>query len=347
MHAVRYHGPNQPLRLEQVPRPTPGPDEVLVRVRAAGICHTELHFLSGLLNLGVAPLTLGHEVVGVIEAAGAGVEAPQEGERVIVYYYVGCGRCAHCRVGDENLCDRIRAEYGFISDGGFAEFVTVPARNAVPLPAHISDEAAAPIGCGVTTALHAGRLAEVHAGDTVLVYGVGAVGYGLVQLGRIAGATVIAVGRTEAKLQRARELGAHAVINAGREDVAARVRELTDGRGADVVFELVGTHETMTPATQSLAKRGRLVFIGYSADGYTVHPIQLVINEARVLGVVGNTLDELSTAVQWVSEGRMQTVVDRTLPLERFQEGIDALAAGEVIGRVVLTPGAGADSDGR
>ena len=144
MKAVRYTGPKKPLELQDVPRRDPGPGEVLVRVTAAGICHTELHFESGLLDLGVAPVTMGHEVVGRIEEAGEGVSAERVGQRVILYYYVGCGDCRHCRVGDEQLCATMRAEYGFISDGGYAEYVTVPARNAVPLPDSISDEAAAP-----------------------------------------------------------------------------------------------------------------------------------------------------------------------------------------------------------
>lgn len=338
MRAIRYHGPRQPLSLDDVPEPTPGAGEVRVRVRAAGVCHTELHFLSGLLDLGVAPLTLGHEVVGVVDAVGPSVDAPREGDRVIAYYYVGCGRCTWCRRGEENLCDAIRAEYGFISNGGFAEAIVVPARNAVPLPASIADAEAAPIGCSVTTALHAGRLADLRAGETVLVYGVGAVGFGLVQYARHAGAGVIAVGRTDAKLARARELGADVAINARTDNVAERVREATGGRGADVVFELVATKPTMEASVKALGKRGRLVFIGYSEDAFGVHPIQLVVYEQRVLGSVGNTLDELHEAVGLVAAGKVRTLVDRTLPLERFQEGIDALAAGEPIGRVVLTP---------
>lgn len=338
MRAVRYHGPKQPLRLEEVPRPDPGPGEVLVRVTAAGICHTELHFLSGLLDLGIAPLTLGHEVVGRVERVGGGVNAPRAGDRVIVYYYVGCGRCAHCLVGDENLCDAIRAEYGFVTDGGFADYVKVPARNAVPLPDHLSDEVAAPIGCGVTTAVHASSLARLAMGDVALVYGVGAVSYGLIQLARLAGAEVIAVSRTPAKLEKAQALGAAHVINATEEKVAERVREITHGAGADVIYELVATKETMAACTQALAKRGRLVFIGYSEDSYTVHPIQLVITEASVMGAVGNTLDELVRAVDLVAHGKVQTVVDRVLPLGEFQKGIDALAKGELMGRVVLRP---------
>jgi propanol-preferring alcohol dehydrogenase len=338
MRAIRYHGPRQPLRLESVPRPAPKPGEVLVRVTAAGICHTELHFLSGLLNLGVQPLTLGHEMVGVVEETGAGVESPRAGDRVILYYYVGCGRCAHCLVGEENLCDALVAEYGFVADGGFAEYAVVPARNAVPLPASVADEAAAPIGCGVTTAVHAAGLARLAAGDVVLVYGVGTVAFGLIQLARLSGAEVIAVSRTPAKLEKARALGAAHVLNGNEGKVAERVREITRGHGADVVFEQVATQETMAASTASLAKRGRLVFIGYSEDSYTVHPIQLVITEASVTGAVGNTLGELVRAVDLVATGKVMTVVDRTLPLGEYQKGIDALAKGQLIGRAVLQP---------
>ncbi len=338
MRALRYHGPRQPLRLETIPTPAPGPGEVLVRVTAAGLCHTELHFLSGLLDLGVAPLTLGHEIVGRIEGVGEGVPAERAGERVIVYYYVGCGRCARCLAGDENLCDALRAEHGFVTDGGFAEYVLAPARNAVPLPASVSDAAAAPIGCAVTTALHAARLADVQLGDWVVVYGAGAVGYGLVQVARARGGRVIAVGRTPAKLDLACSLGAAHAVRVGAEDVVARVRELTGGRGADVVFELVATRETMAASMQALAKRGRLVFVGYSEDLFQVHPIHLVVGEHIVTASVGNTLAELRQAVELVAAGTVRTIVDRTLPLERFEEGFEALREGRLLGRAVLLP---------
>ncbi|HSN68138.1 MAG TPA: alcohol dehydrogenase catalytic domain-containing protein, partial [Thermoanaerobaculia bacterium] len=291
MRALRYHGPRTPLRLETVPTPEPGEGELRLRVTAAGICHTELHFLSGLLNLGISPLTLGHETVGVVDAVGAGVTGFRGGERVIAYYYAGCGACEHCRRGDENLCNALRAEYGFITDGGFAEFMIVPARNAILLPPQISDEAAAPIGCGVTTAIHASKLARLAERDTVLVYGAGTVGFGLIQLAKLSGAQPIAVGRSPEKLKLARDLGAQ-TIDASTEEVAARVREMTGGRGADVVFELVATRATMDQSMRALSKRGRLVFIGYSEDSFSVHPIHLLISEVSVTGSVGNTLAE-------------------------------------------------------
>jgi propanol-preferring alcohol dehydrogenase len=338
MRAARYHGPGDSLRLEEVPIPQPGPGEALVRVRAAGVCHTELHFLSGVLNLGVAPLTLGHEMAGEVAKVGPGVTSVRPGDRVIVYYYVGCGACHWCRTGQENLCDALVAEYGFVSDGGLAEYVKVPARNLLKLPASLSFEEAATLGCSATTAIHAAGLARLAPGDVALVYGFGGVGAALVQYCDLAGARVIAVGRSPAKLQLARDLGAEAAIDAGGEDVPARVRELTGGQGADVVFELVGTAESMPKAVASLRKRGRLVFIGYSQDLLTVSPIQLVILEAQVLGSVGNTLDELSRAVELAAAGRIRANIDRVVPLEDVNHVLDDLRQGKVVGRAVVRP---------
>ena len=339
MKAVRYHGPKQPFRLEDVPAPEPGAGEVRVRIRAAGMCHTELHFESGLLNLGVAPLTMGHEIAGVIDRVGRGVAASRVGRRVLVYYYAGCGECEWCAAGQENLCNQLRAEYGFFNDGGYAEYIVVPDRNAIELPDQVSLEEAAPIGCSVTTAVHGCSLAAVAAGDVVVVYGVGAVGFGLVQVAASQGARVIGIGRTRAKLEQALAFGARDVIDADAvPDVGTAVRDLTGGRGADVVFELVATQETMPHATAMLAKRGRLVFVGYSEDGYHVHPIQLVIGEAAVMGSVGNTLAELHQAIDLVAAGTVRTLVDRTIPLARWEEGLAALREGRLLGRVVLEP---------
>jgi propanol-preferring alcohol dehydrogenase len=338
MRALRYHGPKLPLRLEEVPAPTPGPGEVVVKVTAAGLCHTDLHFLSGLLNLGVAPLTLGHEIVGRIEAVGEGVPRARIGERVILHYYVGCGACRWCLAGEENLCEALRAEHGFVTDGGFAERVKAPARNAVPLPAHVSDADAAPIGCAVTAAVHACALARVGLGDTVAVMGAGAVGFGLVQVARLRGARVAAVGHATEKLDRARALGAEETVRAGTDDVPARLRAFGGGRGVDVVFELVATRETMGWSLTALAKRGRLVFVGYSEDDLRVHPIQLVVGEQVVTASVGNTLAELRQAVELVGSGRVKTVVDRTLPLDRHEEAFEALRRGKLVGRAVFLP---------
>lgn len=347
MKAVRYHGPNVALTLEDVPIPSKlGDDDVLVKVHAAALCHTELHFCDGTLNLGVQPMTLGHEAAGVIEQVGVNVDASRVGERVIVYYYVGCGDCRWCRQGQEQLCGALKAEYGFISDGGLAEYLKTPARNAVQLPDDLSFVDAAPIGCGVTTAVHAAKLAQVQSGDWTMIYGVNGVGFGLIQLLKNKyDAKVICVTRSQAKRDKAVELGADIVIDGSDADtVAAAVREATEGDGADVIFECVGRRETMDACVGwvgALGKRGRLVMIGYHGGEeheFRCHPMPMIVYEQRILGSVGATLDDLKEAVELVGSGKVRTVVDSTMPLRDFQVGLDKIKGCDCVGKIVCLP---------
>jgi propanol-preferring alcohol dehydrogenase len=177
MQAARYHGPGPALQGETVPVPTLGVGEALICITHAGVCRTELDFLSALLNLGIAPLTLGHEIVGEVVLACAGVGTAQPGDRVIVNYYGTCGQCVWCRTGQQNLCSHVGAQLGFTADGGYAEVVKARADMLVPFPAHLDAAEACTLGCSATTALHAARrLGPVQLGDTVLIYGAGGVG---------------------------------------------------------------------------------------------------------------------------------------------------------------------------
>jgi propanol-preferring alcohol dehydrogenase len=346
MRAVRYHGPGEPFHADAVPIPRPGAGEALVRVGAAGICHTELHLRQGTLNLGVAPLIPGHEIAGVVEAVGAGVATVRPGDPVVVYYYVGCGRCVWCRQGQENLCRDVVDQFGFTADGGYAEYVVVPARNLVALPPDLSLEEAAALACSATTALHAVRaVADVRLGETVVVYGVGAVGYALIQLCRLAGARVIAVGRTPTKLALAAELGADETINADQLNPAVEVRRLTDDEGADVVFELVGSTETMERSVAMLRRRGRLVFIGYSQDRLLLNPLEFVVKELQLRAAVGNTYGELADVLRLAATGRLRATIDRTIGLDDVPAALDDLAAGRVTGRVIIRPGTVASAE--
>src|SRR5262249_35235468 len=172
MRAARYHGPGGELTLEDVAVPAPGPTDAVVRVAAAGVCHTELQFLEGTLNLGVAPLTLGHEIAGEVAALGGEVRALGVGDRVVVYYYAPCGECRWCAGGHENLCPNTAAQVGFTADGGFAPYVRVPARDLVRVPDELPLDEAATVGCSVATALHALRaVARVQLGGPVVGYG--------------------------------------------------------------------------------------------------------------------------------------------------------------------------------
>jgi len=340
MQAIRYHGPGERFHHDEIDIPKPGAGQALVRVRAAGVCHTELHLHHGTLNLGVAPLVPGHEIAGEVALLGAGNTNVKQGDRVAVYYYVGCGQCSWCRQGMENLCPNIVDQLGFTADGGYAEYVLCPIRNLVPLPPTVSMEDAAALGCSGTTALHAVRsVAEVRLGDTVVIYGTGAVGYSLIQLCKLAGARVFAVGRTPEKLQLAAELGADATINADQHNPAVEVMRLTNDEGADVVFELVGITETMEKSVSMLRRRGRLILIGYSEDRLLLNPLQFVVKELQVRASVGNTYSELADVVTLASEGRLRAIIDRTVTLGGVPDALTDLQAGRVRGRIIITPG--------
>jgi propanol-preferring alcohol dehydrogenase len=337
VRAVRFHGAGRPLSVEDVEGPRPGPHDVLIDVAAAGVCGTELHFLDGLLTPARTPITLGHEVAGVVAEVGEAVEDVAVGDRVAVHYLHACGRCRWCRIGDDHLCDAPLGFLAFATDGGFAEQLVVPASATVPVPDGLDLAAAAVLCCSGTTALHAVDMAGIAAGATAVVYGTGGVGLALVQVLKEAGARPIAVARNPERLALARELGAETTVNAVSEDVPAAIREATGGVGADVVFELVGTKETSAAALASLGKRGTLVYVGYSFDRVEIDPLSLVVPEQRIVTSVGNRRSELVDALDLAARGRLVTTLTRH-PLSDAGHVLDDLRAGRVLGRAVLIP---------
>ncbi len=339
MRSVRYLGPKQAFELRAVSIPEPAPGQVRVRIEACGMCRTELHLRDGLLDLGRRDFAVGHEIAGTIEKLGEGVDGSRLGQRVVVYYYVGCGACRYCRTGDEQLCPQPVSQPGFTSDGGYAEYMVVRATNCVPVPGHVPLDLAAPMGCAGSTAVHAGKMADIRPGEWVVVHGAGGVGLAILQYAHAAGARTIAIGMGAEKLALAQELGATEVFDvATQEDAAGFVAAVT-GEGADVVFELVGTSASMRLSTAMLRRRGRLVLVGYTGESFTVHPVELIVRELQVLASVGSTLQDLYDVVDLVAQGAIRPIVDYTLPLERFAEGLAAVEKGTLKGRVVLTPG--------
>jgi len=359
MDAVRYHGPDVPLTFEKVPKPEPNnlsSEDVIVEIKATSLCHTELHFADGTLNLGVKPMTLGHECVGIIthhNTTESSETKSRVGERVIVYYYDGCGSCRWCTKGEVQICDALKAEYGFIADGGLAEYIVTPSKNAIVLPDHVSFIDAAPIGCGVTTAVHAAKMGKVNTSNggtdkTVLIYGCNGVGFGLVQLMKnVYGIQqIIVVTRSESKRKKALELGAtHVIDGTDPSIVASTVRAMTDGLGVDVIFECVGRRETMDACVGwvgALGKRGRLVLVGYHAGDkhdFRCHPLPMIVYEQSIIGSVGATLEDLKEAVSYVGEGKVCTVIDSTIPLSCFQQGLDKIKDCSCVGKIVCVPG--------
>ncbi len=339
--AVRLVAPGRPLVDEILTAPDPGPGEIVVRVKAAGICHSDAHYRSGISSTR-QPCTLGHEVAGVVARIGAGTSRLRVGDRVCLHYLVTCGDCGYCRAGAEQFC-ATGEMIGKHRDGGYAELIRVPERNALLLPASIPFEQGAILMCSSATALHALRKARVGDGDRVAVFGIGGLGVSAIQLARISGAEeVFAVDVNSAKLALAARLGA-VPVDAGAADPVEEIRRLTGGRGVDVALELIGIPRTMEQAIEVLAPLGRAALAGLTDRAITVSPYRDILNkEAEIIGVSDHLATELRELLDLVVSGRLDLsgVVSRVVPLKAaaINEVLDRLEAFGNDVRAVVQP---------
>ena len=340
MRAAVFHGAERGLSLEDVPTPTPAAGEALIRVAGCGMCHTDLHYLDhGVPTFKQPPIILGHEPAGTVAALGEGVSEWSEGDRVLIPAVLSCGRCRFCRMGRENLCERLRM-LGNDVDGAYAEYVLAPASELVALPEEIPLEKASVIADAVSTPYHAVKhRGRVRMGDVVAVVGCGGVGLNIVQCATAAGGKVIAIDLNDERLEIARKLGAEETINPdGVERLDKLVRGVTRG-GADVAFEAIGSPRTIELAFSLLRKGGRLCVIGYSDKPVTISAARLMFFELEMVGSLGCGGGDYPEIVELVRQGMLQLdpVVSGTLPLEEIETGFDRLRRGEGV-RWVVTP---------
>lgn len=341
MKAARFYQVGAPLKVESVPVPEIEPHEALIRIRACGICRTDLHFIDeGLLKPGKIPQIMGHEAAGEVVKVGSAVDEINVGDRVIIHFYFNCGDCYYCQRGMENLCISPKfRHFGFNIDGGFAEYAKAPARKLVKLPPNIPFEAAILADAGASTYHAIKTIAQVRVGETVLIMGLGGLGQCAVQFAKISGARVIGVDIVPEKLKLAEELGADFTINAKEQNVVEEVRKLTDNQGVDVAIELVGRSQTMNMAVDSLRRGGRLVFVGYSEDNFVIQPVKIVLNQLKILGSRASSKWELIEVLKIVEEGRfkLKPLISHVVSLDEINYGLDLLRSGKAV-RVVVKP---------
>ena len=338
MKAMRLEQYNGPLALRDLPTPEPGPGEVLVKVAACGVCRTDVKILRGeipppIVNL---PHTPGHEPAGEVVALGAGVQGVGVGDRVVVYFYINCGRCEMCRKDRGNICLEIK-RLGFELPGAYANYLLVPASHVIPI-GDLDYRLAAVLPDAVAVPYHAvRRQARVEPGQDVLIVGVGGLGVHAIQIAKLEGARVIAADVDEERLDLARSLGADEVVNAGTGDPAGRVKRLTDGVGADAVIEIVGTPQTLAWTLPATKRGGKLIIVGYAPGRpWPLDTMAMHYNEWEVIGSRVSTRSELAEVVGLVQTGRLKPVVSRTFPLEDANEALAEVAAGRVTARCVL-----------
>lgn len=342
MKAIQLVEIGKPLVTTDLGMPMPGPNELRIRVEAAGICHSDVHYRAGTSHAGPLPLVPGHEVAGTVDALGAGVSSHLPGDRVCLHYLVTCGDCRYCRADHEPFCPDGRM-LGKHRHGGFAEFIVVPARNAFRLPNSVSMVAGAVMMCSASTSYHALRRARMQPGESVAVFGIGGLGLAAVQLALAMGASsVFAVDLQPAKLALAAELGAVRVPGGSR--AVAYMRKLTRDRGVDVALELVGNPETMRQAVQVLGIQGRAALAGITDRDMTLNPYgELIGKEAEVMGVSDHLAVEIPDLLAFAADGQLDVErgVSETVPLEAGEVNrvLDELAAGRAGVRSVIVPG--------
>ena len=342
MKAVRLTEVGSPLTLQEIPVPEIGEKDVLVRVQAAGICHSDAHYRAGRSPVRPLPMTLGHEVAGVVERIGTGVRNLKQGDRVCLHYNVTCGECSFCSTGNEQFCPRVLM-IGHFTNGGYAQYISIPARNALPLPPEIPFAQGATLMCASATAFHSLRKSRLRAGETAAIIGVGGLGISAVQLARAFGAIeVFEVDIREESLALAAAYGARPV-QARKVDPVTEIRRLTGGRGVDVAIEMLGSPPTMQQAVRSLAPMGRAVFVGISDEAVKFDTYHEVLgNEAEIIGCSDHLLSELPTVIEMARQGVLDTarVVTRsvTLDADAVNGVLDELERGGAGIRTVIVP---------
>lgn len=324
-----------PLQIQDLPVPEPGPGQVLVRIEASGLCHTDIHAAHGDWPVTPSPpFVPGHEGIGRIEKLGDGVTERAVGDRVaIAWLAYACGQCRHCIGGWETLCARQRTS-GYSIDGTFAEYTVVAAAFANPVPDAISSIEAAPLTCAGVTTYKAIKVARVAPAETVAVFGIGGLGHLALQYARIAGAFVIGVDIAEDKLAMATELGADHVVNARAGDPVAAIQALG---GVDVAVALAASPESFDQAYRSLRPGGRLVCVAMPADNATISlPIfDTVIGGKSVIGSIVGTRNDLADVFALHAAGRT-SVVTVGRKLDEVNDSIADVLAGRVPARVVF-----------
>lgn len=342
MKAVSFseHGGPEKLIYGDLPSPQPGPDEVLLRVKACSVNHVDIWVREGIPAYRTTfPHISGCDVSGIVEETGKNVTGVTVGEKVFISPGLSCFRCAYCLSGQDNMCISYQI-IGAHTNGGYAEFAVVPAVNVLAIPPTLSFEEAAAFPLTFLTAWHMLiTRAGLKAGQEVLVLAAGSgIGVAAIQIAKLAGAWVAATAGRDDKLERARDLGADEVINYRREDFSERIKDLTGGKGVDIVFEHVGP-DTWEKSLTSLAKNGKLVTCGSTSGRDAKTDIRYIFSrQLSILGSMMGTRSELLELTKLMELGKLKAVIDSVLPLKEAGKAQERMRDRDNFGKFILTP---------
>ena len=329
----------KPLILEDMEKPYYGEHDVLVKVKAAGLCGTDLKIQEGKIPVKKLPLIQGHEVSGIVSETGSQVKDFKIGEEVLISFYVPCNECELCKLGRETICENLIGRLGFELDGGFAEYIRVPESSLIRKPKELSFFEAAIVSCSMGTVYHALlKRARITEGDCIAMIGAGG-GLGLhaIQIAKSLNTKVIGVDINKEKLESMKKYGADNVVNAKEGLWSQKILKLTEGRGADKILEFVSRKETVEEDIKVLRKGGKLVLVAYSnLVPLQINSLKVVLNELEILGTRAGTKEEIEKCVELIVEGKLKPVISKTYPIEEINQAMSILKEGKLSGRITL-----------
>jgi len=339
---TKFYRIGEPLKLEEVDIPHINDNEVLLKVRAASMCYSDIHVITGAIPVR-GPVTLGHEIAGDIVEIGASVKNVKKGDRAIVHFVTPCSDCYFCLSGKSNICMNINSTpmYGFSVDGGYADYIKADSARIINLAPTIPYDFGASLGCAGITAIHAvNSIGRVTLGDIVAVYGTGGVGMYVLQLAKLSGADItIAIGRTEEKLQLAQQkFGADGTINITKERLHEGIKRISTGKGVDVMFDFVVNRESVENSIRVLKNSGKLILVGVVNDQVIITPKRITLKEVSVVGSSVGSKNELQLLVDLAEKRKLLGVTSVRHRLDQVNEALRALKEGKIIGRGYIDP---------
>lgn len=349
MRAARIQNPSKPLEITNSQNPTPQGPQVLLKVKATGVCHSDLHLWEGGYDMGDGtfmkvtdrgvkyPVTPGHEVAGEVAATGDDAGGYDIGEKVLVYPWLGCRECPACNMGNENLCDAPRS-LGVFQNGGYADYMLVPHHRYLAKLDGLDPEEATSLACSALTAYTAIKKANANHPENMLLIGAGGLGLMGVQIARaITKATIICADLNEDKLQVARKLGAHHTIISGKNAVDD-IMNMTDGKGVDSVVDFVNAGATAKTGLDVLRKRGNLVLVGLFGGNLNVSLVTIPLKSITIQGAYTGNYTDMVELMELARDGVIRSVISKKYCLEESNDALRDLQSHKIVGRAVITP---------
>jgi len=350
MKSARIIGPNLPLELMDLDTPNPKENQVVVKVKAVGVCHSDLHLWEGGYDLGDGqfmkvtdrgvkyPVTPGHEIAGTVEAMGSDVVGFSKGDEVLVYPWIGCGQCPACKVENENLCDTPKS-LGVFQDGGYSDFALVPHYKYLAKLSGVNPDAATSIACSGLTAYSAIKKSNVNSPEFLVIIGAGGLGLMGVQIAKaITKAKIICVDLDDSKLETAKQIGADFILNSKDPETSQKIISLCNNKGADSVVDFVNAPPTAKLGISILRKRGNLVLVGLFGGSIELSLVTIPLKSIIIQGAYTGNYNDMVELLALTRKGTINPMITKRYSLSEANNALEDLKARKILGRAVINP---------